>query len=94
MVNDILAGQDTQIALQDITLYPNPASDVITIANPNFIGLTSVTIFDLAGRLVKQNKVSGGNNAIVMDISELRSAVYMVVIATEYGQLVKQLLKE
>ena len=29
-----------------------------------------------------------------MDISELRSAVYMVVIATEYGQLVKQLLKE
>ncbi len=94
VVNDILAGQDTQIALQDITLYPNPASDVITIANPNFIGLTSVTIFDVAGRLVKQNKVSGANNAIVMDISELRSAVYMVVIATEYGQLVKQLLKE
>ena len=94
VVNDILSGQDTQVVLQDMTLYPNPASDVITIANLNFIGLTSVTIFDVAGRLVKQNKVSGANNAIVMDISELRSAVYMVVIATEYGQLVKQLLKE
>ena len=94
VVNDILAGQDTEILLQDITLYPNPANDVVTITNPDFIGLTSVTIYDVAGRLVKQNKVSGVNNAVVMNISELRSAVYMVVIATEYGQLVKQLLKK
>ncbi len=67
---------------------------MVTITNPDFIGLTSVTIYDVAGRLVKQNKVSGVNNAVVMNISELRSAVYMVVIATEYGQLVKQLLKK
>ena len=94
VVNDILATQDTEILLQDITIYPNPASDIITITNPKFVGLNNVTIYDVAGRLVKQNNVSGVNNAVVMNISELRSAVYMVVITTEYGQLVKQLLKK
>ena len=94
VVNDILATQDTEILLQDITIYPNPASDTITIENPEFVGLNNVTIYDVAGRLVKQNNVSGVNNAVVMNISQLRSALYMVVITTEYGQLVKQLLKK
>ena len=94
VVNDLLSNQDTEILLQDITIYPNPASDTITITNPEFVGLNNVTIYDVAGRLVKQNNVSGVNNAVVMNISQLRSAVYMVVITTEYGQLVKQLLKK
>ena len=94
VVNDILATQNTEILLQDITIYPNPASDTITIENPEFVGLNNVTIYDVAGRLVKQNNVSGVNNAVVMNISQLRSALYMVVITTEYGQLVKQLLKK
>ncbi|MDB9911463.1 HYR domain-containing protein [Flavobacteriaceae bacterium] len=94
VVNDLLSNQDTEILLQDITIYPNPASDIITITNPQFIGLTDVTLFDVTGRKVKHSNVSGVNDAVVINISELRSAMYMVVISTEYGQVVKQLLKK
>ena len=37
VVNDLLSNQDTEILLQDITIYPNPASDIITITNPQFV---------------------------------------------------------
>ena len=94
VVNDLLSNQDTEILLQDITIYPNPASDIITITNPQFVGLTEVTLFDVTGRKVKHSNVSGVNDAVVITISELRSAMYMVVISTEYGQVVKQLLKK
>ena len=94
IVNDILAAQDAEILLQDITIYPNPASDTITITNPEFVRLTNVTLFDITGRKVKHSNVSGVNNAVVITISELRSALYMVVISTQYGQVVKQLLKK
>ena len=94
VVNDLLSNQDTEILLQDITIYPNPASDIITITNPQFVGLTDVTLFDVTGRKVKHSNVSGVNDAVVINISELRSAMYMVVISTEYGQVVKQLLKK
>ena len=94
VVNDLLSTQDPELALEGVTLYPNPASQNITITNPQFVGLQGVTLFDVTGRKVKYTPISGVNDTVVLDISDLRSAMYMVVISTEYGQVVKQLIKE
>ena len=55
---------------------------------------TVFELFDVTGRKVKHSNVSGVNDAVVITISELRSAMYMVVISTQYGQVVKRLLKK
>jgi hypothetical protein len=94
IVNDLLGSQDTELLLEGITLYPNPASQNITITNPQFVGLQGVTLFDVTGRKVKYSSISGVNDAVVLDVSELKSTMYLVVISTEYGQVVKQLIKQ
>ena len=71
--NSSLSNQD--FATQNnITIYPNPASDILTINNKTQEAITNVSIFSIKGDLVKQSK----SNTIV--VSELQSGVYFVKI--------------
>ncbi|MAN58276.1 MAG: hypothetical protein CMC08_00390 [Flavobacteriaceae bacterium] len=76
-----------------IALYPNPATNAVHISNPSAIGVDRVVIYDLTGRMVKT--VAGSHlSDSPIDISELASATYMVMIYTEHGAVTHQLLKE
>jgi hypothetical protein len=58
-----------------ITLYPNPAEDVIYLKSP--LKIDRVNIFDLQGRLVKQYELRGQTS---LDVSDLESGVYLMEI--------------
>jgi hypothetical protein len=77
----------------EISLYPNPATNEVHIANPAAIQLERAVLYDLTGRLVKT--VSGSQLlSASIDISELASATYMVMLYTENGVSTHQLIKE
>ncbi len=57
-----------------ISIYPNPASDILTIDNKSQEAITNVSIYSIKGDLVKQSK----SNVIV--VSELQNGVYFVKI--------------
>ena len=59
-----------------ITLYPNPAEDVIYLKSP--LKIDRVNIFDLQGRLVKQFEFFRGQTSL--DVSDLESGVYLMEI--------------
>ncbi|MBO7459836.1 MAG: T9SS type A sorting domain-containing protein [Bacteroidales bacterium] len=59
----------------NVSIYPNPAKDVIKILNDNSLNITSIEILDLTGRTVLSTDKSSGIN-----ISELPEGQYFVKI--------------
>lgn len=74
-------------------MYPNPASDVVTISNNESIVLNSINISDINGRTVKQLSFENVNDA-QMNVSDLSSGIYFMNIATEGGNAVKKFIKK
>lgn len=83
-VNDVLASQ--------LSVYPNPANNVINIANAENILVNGVEIADLNGRTIKSSKFDGVANAEI-NVSDLASGVYMMTISSDKGTTTKKIVK-
>lgn len=68
-----------------VSIYPNPASEVIKILNDNNLNITSIEIIDLTGRAVLNT-----NKTDDIDISEIPEGQYFVKIIGE-STIVKKL---
>ena len=76
-----------------ISIYPNPANDVINVAVTNSNGIVSIekaTITDINGRTIK-NVASVTNNQI--NVSDLNSGIYFLTIETAEGNTTKKFIK-
>jgi len=65
-----------------ITIYPNPTEDIIYINSPQKID--QAIIYDMQGRLLKQFEL---RNQSLLDVSDLESGVYLLVIMNEKKQI-------
>ncbi|MDC1313158.1 family 16 glycosylhydrolase [Flavobacteriaceae bacterium] len=79
-----------QVLASSISMYPNPANDVVTIASPT-AAITLVEIRDIRGRLIQKQAVSGQRVA-ALNVASLDSAIYLVTIATDRGSITKKLI--
>lgn len=89
-VNPILGVEDTNFT--SLSLYPNPASDRVTLSNPNNLDLQEVVIYDLMGRLVNTINLIDMGTEKTIDVSLLQSATYMILIKGKEGITTKQLI--
>jgi hypothetical protein len=78
--------------LEDFKIYPNPAKSFTIIELPANVNSGLVKIYDTLGRVVKNEEIS--SNQTEINISELKTGTYMVVIRTDYGNATKSLLIE
>ena len=74
------------------SIYPNPASDEITISNSRNVAISSITITDLNGRIVKQNTFENISN-VQMNIVDLSPGVYLMNIVSMEGTVTKRIIK-
>jgi len=75
-------------------LYPNPARDFVNISNPQMVDLKQLSVYDLTGKLVRIEDLSGMGAEKTIDITNLQSATYMFVLQSDNAQLTKQIVKE
>ena len=80
--------------LEHLNVFPNPAKDSIVIKNPTAAVLEHVEIYDLSGRKVKSINLTLTNEDIIIDISELQSSMYVLLISNENGTITKRILKQ
>lgn len=83
--DDFLASQ--------LSIYPNPSSDVINITNASNILLNGVEIVDLNGRVVKSAKLNGVSEAQV-NISDLSAGMYLMNVSSDQGTTTKKIVKK
>ena len=93
-VESVLGIGDNHQNLGSISIYPNPAKNILNISNPQNMELERLEIYDLRGRLVKTEDLRGMGNVKPIDIQQLAAASYYVKIKGKYGETTKRLLKE
>ena len=88
----VLAFKAAAGSLAGFHLYPNPAQQRVTL---ELVGLnaapSTVTLIDLAGRIVRQQVVAADANVPVLDLSALPTGVYQVRVEQQ-GQRYTQRL--
>lgn len=75
-----MAVAETDVIDDGLFIYPNPASDKITIQSENQ-PIKNLVILDLSGRMVQRNSNINKNNAIV-DVSNLKAGTYILQTTT------------
>ncbi len=75
-------------------LYPNPATDRVTVAlGDSWIGETQVTVRDLSGRLLHSEVVNpAAKSEVAMDLQQLPSGVYLVECMNARQRMVRKLV--
>lgn len=72
----------SEIAFENLTIYPNPASDVLNVEFNVDAEEVSVSILDLSGRMIA---TENGSTAVTFNVGDLASGSYLVRISTENG---------
>lgn len=96
LVDDIAAKQGAagvnENLMTSLSVYPNPANDVVNVTNAENILVNGITVTDLNGRTVKSSKFDGVANAQI-NISDLASGVYMMTVSSDKGSMTKKIVK-
>lgn len=93
-VMTVLGADDHNAGLGSVQMYPNPAKHTVMIGNPASLSLENLRIFDIRGRMVKTIDLRNMGAEKAIDVSEMASATYLVVIQSENGEITKRLIKE
>lgn len=83
----------TGFAASKFAVYPNPANDVVNIASKTNAAITSVSITDLNGRVVKTNTFNNMNR-IQVNIADLSAGAYMMNITSGEGTATQKIIKK
>ncbi len=93
-VMTVLGADDHNADLGSVQMYPNPAKHTVMIGNPASLSLENLRIFDIRGRMVKTIDLRNMGAEKAIDVSEMASATYLVVIQSKNGEITKRLIKE
>lgn len=74
-------------ANNSVTVFPNPAADMVNVFIKDLKGEATMTIFDAAGRNVSATMLT--NNQSTISVNGLTAGVYLYRIANEQGAFIK-----
>ncbi len=84
---------EVQLQLGFLTLFPNPASDEITVFNPKEKRINAIEIRDVMGRLVDQIPIKNKEQENRISVELLSSGTYFMTILIPNEPVVMRLLK-
>jgi len=77
----------------DISIYPNPTTGIITIGNLARTGqVWSIEITDITGKIVFQLSINHQQSSIELDLSELKNGVYFINFSGKDFNQVKKIV--
>ena len=71
---------ENSLAANQLSIYPNPSSEKITIMYSQALGNSRIKILDIKGRIIKEI-ISNNLNSIDMDIASLTNGIYILEIS-------------
>ncbi|MEN9928759.1 MAG: hypothetical protein RLZZ231_680, partial [Bacteroidota bacterium] len=75
----------------EISVYPNPANDVVSVSNTTNAIISNVEMTDLNGRVVKNTSLNATEGQI--NISDLSTGVYLMKVSSDQGSITKKIIK-
>ncbi|MEO1050796.1 MAG: T9SS type A sorting domain-containing protein [Bacteroidota bacterium] len=91
----VITDLENQIAFDEITIFPNPTSDLVNLAlTDDFDGNTQVSIYDFNGRIVTTQSADRIGDQLTFDISEQPSGYYFVIAEDNDSRVVRRFVKD
>jgi len=88
--NRAILGLDSESLQNIISVYPNPASDVLNLSTNGIVYIKKITIYNVLGE--KMLEMADPTNQI--SLKRLNFGVHLIVIDTDQGRLHKTILKK
>jgi Leucine-rich repeat (LRR) protein len=79
-----------EVLESQISIYPNPAKDVLYLYNESASVVTTVKVYDSLGKLVLEQI----NPSNIIDIANLSNGLLFIQIETDEGIITKKVIKE
>ena len=76
-----------------IQIYPNPNKGIFRVVFDDGFSGNLLKIFDVSGKLVLEKSIKSPQNSIDIDISDYENGVYVIVINTTNGSIVRKIIK-
>jgi len=83
-----LSINEAVILKADMTAFPNPVTDQLTIISDTERSYT-ISIYDIAGRMVHKEDQLQATRSKTLDVSKLSSGIFLVTLSTLEGQALK-----
>ena len=100
-VTELMAGDinppvsnETVNVQSDINVYPTVAEAEITIQSTNDTFVEKVLVFDLTGRLMKEQRFSDQQSEVTLDVSGLKRGVHILSVQTTKGNSQYKIIKK
>lgn len=74
-------------------LYPNPASDMVTVQVPQDTMVTSVSVYSLLGQKLVYKEYSGTQDSYSVSLAGLQEGNYLIKIQSATGTTTQQIVK-
>lgn len=78
------------ISLNNITLFPNPVLDVLSIQSYDQLNIKNITVYDILGKVLLIEE----NNFKQIDLSMINSGILLVMIETDNRYVIKKIIKK
>jgi aminopeptidase N len=88
--NGAVLGMDEETLNRNISIYPNPVSNLLTIEGQENFEVTKITIYNVLGEKILEKE--SPEKIIALDM--LQFGIHLVVIDTDMGSLHKTILKK
>jgi serine protease len=91
---EVLFSDVGEILDDEITIFPNPASDFVNIVLPSNQIITDIRLFSTDGKMLPVFLSGSSNNVnFELNISALSSGLYLLEVETDLGVFYKRLVK-
>ncbi|MFD0778023.1 T9SS type A sorting domain-containing protein [Flavobacterium myungsuense] len=75
---------------EDVSIYPNPTSHIVTIRSKNQI--SKINVFDVLGSIILS--ANSNSYSFSIDFSSYSKGIYFVTILDEFGLRTKKIVKQ
>src|SRR5699024_4867589 len=75
-----------------ISIYPNPATDILRFHSPENVKIKSVALYDISGRSVRNEHPNRQLSIQTLEVGELENGVYLLQLDTSKGMFSKKVI--
>ncbi|MHA7055901.1 T9SS type A sorting domain-containing protein [Aquimarina sp. M1] len=90
---NLLNINDEELA-SGLTIYPVPSSNTINISGATSLAIQRAHIFDIHGKLIISQKLNSSSILNAIDITSIRSGLYLMTIYSETESTTKRVIKQ
>ncbi|SEL22947.1 Por secretion system C-terminal sorting domain-containing protein, partial [Aquimarina amphilecti] len=94
IVYDNLLDVNDETLANALTVYPTPSNNIINITGAIGLEIERTEIFDIRGKLILSQKLNSSSIINTIDISSIRSGLYLITIYSETGSTTKRIVKQ